>query len=126
MDRIKSSASDDVKDIRYSGGKGQSLLMRIAIALGKLLDQKMTEMADLTEQIGSQGTQNANQLRTYGKITEKNTARFEADKTEGQSKLGELTGRLQGLGQEVSMLSNALANTIKSIGEANTTLARKG
>lgn len=86
-----------------SGGKGQSLLMKIAVAMGKLLDKKMTEMGNLTDQIGKLGSGSSN-----------------------QSKLGELTGKLQGLGQEVSMLSNALTNTIKSIGEANSTLARKG
>jgi hypothetical protein len=94
--------SEETKEA-ISGGKGQSLLMKIAIALGKLLDKKMTEMAGLTDQIGKLGSG--------------------SDK---QSKLGELTGKLQGLGQEVSMLSNALTNTIKSIGEANTTIARKG
>jgi hypothetical protein len=33
---------------------------------------------------------------------------------------------MQALSQEMSMISNALNNTIKSIGESNTTLARKG
>ena len=100
-DRIREAG--DENSGASATGKG-SLLMKIAVALGKLLDQKMTDMANKTDEIGSLGT-----------IDEGN-----------QSKLGQLTGELQGLGQEVSMLSNALSNTIKSIGEANTTLARKG
>ena len=43
-----------------------------------------------------------------------------------QSKMGQLTGELQGLSQETNMLSTALSNTIKAIGEAGSTLARKG
>jgi hypothetical protein len=37
-----------------------------------------------------------------------------------------LSAEMQALSQEMSMISNALNNTIKSIGESNTTLARKG
>ncbi|WP_334183072.1 hypothetical protein [Novosphingobium sp.] len=109
IDNLISSMNDRVREESdeigggSTSGKG-SLLMKIAVALGKLLDQKMTDMADRTDEIGQLGT-----------IDEGN-----------QSKLGQLTGELQGLGQEVNMLSNALSNTIKSIGEANTTLARKG
>lgn len=86
------------------GAKGGSLLMKIAVALGQLLDQKMTDMADKTDEIGSLGT-----------IDNSNS-----------SKMGQLTGELQGLSQESNMLSNALSNTIKAIGEAGSTLARKG
>jgi hypothetical protein len=104
MDRLKGGGSDEDSQSFKAGGKaGGSLLMKIAIALGKLLDKKMTEMANLTDQIGKLGS---------GK--------------DNQSKLGELTGKLQGLSQEVSMLSNALTNTIKTIGESNSTIARKG
>ncbi|MEJ2408376.1 MAG: hypothetical protein P8Y48_03310 [Novosphingobium sp.] len=87
-----------------SAGTGEgSLLMKIAKALGELLDGKMTQMANVSDKIGSLGSSSSN-----------------------QSKLGSLTGELQGLSQETNMLSNALSTTIKSIGEANTTLARKG
>lgn len=104
VDRLRGGGNDEDSQAFRAGGKtGGTLLMKIAIALGKLLDQKMTEMANLTDQIGSLGSGSDN-----------------------QSKLGELTGKLQGLSQEVSMLSNALTNTIKTIGEANSTIARKG
>lgn len=102
LDGIRQAAndSDDGNGVRGSSGQGGSLLMKIAIALGRLMDQKMTDMANLTDQIGALGSGN-------------------------QSKLGELTGKLQGLSQETSLLSNALTNTIKTIGESNSTLARK-
>jgi hypothetical protein len=84
-------------------GKG-SLLMKLATALGMLADQKMNEMADKTKELGK-----------FGEVTGKN-----------QGKYGELTGQIQGLGQEMSMLSNAMSNVIKTIGEAASTIARKG
>lgn len=104
IDRLRGGGDDEDSKAFAAGGKsGGSLLMKIAVALGKLLDKKMTEMANLTDQIGKLGSGSSN-----------------------QSKLGELTGKLQGLSQEVSMLSNALTNTIKTIGESNSTVARKG
>ena len=45
--------------------------------------------------------------------------------TEGDQ-FGQLSAETQALGQEVSMISQSLANSIKSIGEAATALARKG
>jgi hypothetical protein len=103
LGQIREGNTEESQSASQGGSGSQSLLMKIAVALGKLLDKKMTEMAKLSDQIGKVGS---------GK--------------DSQSKLGELTGKLQGLSQEVSMLSNALTNTIKTIGEANTTLARKG
>lgn len=103
MDGVKAAREKDGQ-AAVSGAKGGSLLMRIAIALGSQMDKKMEAMDLKTTQIGGLGT-----------IDSKN-----------QSKMGQLTGELQGLGQELGMLSNALANTIKSLGEAGTTLARKG
>jgi hypothetical protein len=104
LDGIRQAAndSDDGNGVKGSAGQGGSLLMKIAIALGQLMDKKMTDMANLTDQIGALGSGSGN-----------------------QSKLGELTGKLQGLSQETSLLSNALTNTIKTIGESNSTLARK-
>ena len=97
------SASDQANGADSSKAKG-SIFMKIAIALGKLLDQKMTDMANTTDQIGQLGT-----------VSNSN-----------QSHLSELTGKLQGLTQEIGLLSNALTNTLKSLGDASATLARKG
>lgn len=73
----------------------QSRLMKLAMVMGKLLDQKMDKMIDVGE------------------------------KMDKASKQGALSAQIQALGQELSMISNALNSTIKSIGESNTTLARK-
>lgn len=77
------------------GGPGESRLMKLARAMGKLLDSKMDKMIEVGAKM---------------------------DKAQKQ---GELSAQMQALGQELSMISNALNNTIKSIGESNTTLARK-
>jgi hypothetical protein len=84
-------------------GKG-SLLMKIAILLGMIADQKMSDMADKAEQIGK-----------MGEIKGKNQAKFT-----------QMNSELQALGQELGTISQATANVIKSIGEAGSTLARKG
>lgn len=87
---------------KVMSGKG-SLLMKLATALGMLADKKMNDMADKTKELGK-----------FGEITGKN-----------QGKYGELTGQIQALGQEMSMISNAMSNVIKTVGEAATTIARK-
>lgn len=92
--------SDEFKSVK-SGGSGRGFLERIAVALGRALDEKMNKAASLADQIGQQGSSD-------------------------QSKLGELNGKLAATSQEISILSNALNNTIKSIGEAQATIARKG
>ena len=84
-----------------SGGKG-SIFMQIAVALGKLADKKMGEMAGLANDIGGiKDGKNANM------VTQK-------------------TGEMQAKGQEFGLLSNAMSNAVKSIGEGMTQLARKG
>ncbi|WP_144033557.1 hypothetical protein [Sphingomonas guangdongensis] len=92
--------SDEFKAAK-TGGSGKGFLERIAVALGKMLDEKMNKVASLADQIGQQGSAN-------------------------QSKLGELNGKMAAASQEVSILSQALNTTIKTIGEAQSTIARKG
>lgn len=91
--------SDEFKSAKSGGGKG--FLEKIAVALGQALDRKMNKAASLADQIGRQGDSS-------------------------QSKLGELNGKMAATSQEISILSNALNNTIKTIGEAEATIARKG
>lgn len=96
-----------------SKGKGKgSILMQIAVALGKSMDDKMTQMAEKTDQIGNLGSTDG--LTKDGNFNAK-----------GQSQYGELTGEVQALGQELKLLSDALSNTLKSIGEASSKLASK-
>jgi hypothetical protein len=84
-------------------GKG-SLLMKLAILLGTIADQKMQDMATKADQIGK-----------FGEVKGKN-----------QGQYTKLTSEMQALGQEMNIVSQAASNVIKSIGEAASTLARKG
>lgn len=85
-----------------SGGKGaDSFLMRLALAMGKAIDKKMDEMLETAENI---------------------------DKAKGagdESQITQMSAKMQALSQEVSILTNALNTSLKSIGEASSTLARK-
>jgi hypothetical protein len=102
MERVRNSGPEEARN--GAGGKNGSVLMKIAIALGELMDKKMNEMAGLADKIGDMGT-----------IDSKN-----------QSQLMELNARLQGLSQETNILGQAMTNSIKTIGEAASTIARKG
>lgn len=95
-----------------TGGKGGSVLMRIAQALGKLMDDKMNAMAAKGDQLG--------RLGNNGALTK--DGNFNAA---GQSQYGKLSAEMGALGQELSLLSNALNNSLKSIGEAAAKLASK-
>ena len=80
--------------------KGDSFLVALAKALGKVMDGKMGQMKAKTDELGGLDSKD--------------------------SKYGQLTAEIQALGQEMNMVSQALNNSIKSIGEAGSTLARKG
>lgn len=102
VDQLMESEESKSAKAGAKGGKaGESILMRIAKALGSLADQKMGEMDKLATQIGA---------TKDGK---------------NQNKITEQGAQLQALGQEMSILSNAMTNVLKSIGEANSTVARK-
>lgn len=86
-----------------TGGKGGSVLMRIALALGSAMDKKVDQMAA-----------NADKLESMGEIDGKNTSQYQA-----------LSAEMNALGQELKIVGEALNNTLKSIGEASSSLARK-
>ena len=86
-----------------SGGKG-SIFMQIAVALGKIADKKMKEMASLATEIGN----------------------IDAEDKSKANETTQKTGEMQAKGQEFGLLSNAMSNAIKSLGEGMTQLARKG
>jgi hypothetical protein len=99
-DVVKQLVDSVLKQARDGGGEdgpstGESRLVKLAKAMGKLLDKKMDKIIEVGE------------------------------KMDGAKKQGSLSAEMQALSQEMSMISNALNNMIKSIGEANTTLARK-
>lgn len=111
--QFQREVSDIVRDLVQQGtnsaehqkgttsSKGDSFLVALAKALGSVLDEKMTKMKDLADDMNQ--TDNSD-----------------------QSRLGSLGGELSAVGQEVKSLSEALNNSIKSLGEAQATLARKG
>lgn len=105
----KNGESEEAEGSESGGG---SVLMRIARALGKAMDEKMDSMAKKGDQIGNLGSN--------GSLTK--DGNFNA---KGQSQYGKLTGEMSALGQELGMLSQALSSTLKSIGEAGSTVARK-
>ncbi len=82
------------------GGGGESFLVALAKALGKVLDEKMTKMKNLAEEMNQVGNSD-------------------------QAQLGSLSGELNAVGQEVNILSNALKSTIETLGRAQGELARK-
>lgn len=76
-------------------GGAESRLVALAKALGKVMDGKMDEMIQIGKKI---------------------------DKTDDT---GQLSAQMQALSQELALVASALNNSIKSIGEANTNMARK-
>lgn len=97
--------------------EGGSILMKIARVLGQLMDQKMDSLAAKADALGRVGSQSGNTF-TSGS----NKGGFTA---QGQSQFGKLSAEVQALGQEIGYLSQAISQTIKSIGEAASTVARK-
>jgi uncharacterized protein YceH (UPF0502 family) len=106
-----------MRGLREEGGEGAegggSVLMRIARAMGKLMDQKMDQLASKADQLGRVGGESGMRNRD---------GNFSA---QGQSRFGQLSAEVQALSQEIGYLSQAIASTIKSIGEASSTIARK-
>ncbi len=82
------------------GSDGDSFLLKLAEALGKVIDDKMDDMVNVANQIDQQ-------------------------KSSGSSQTATLSAQETALGQEVSLISNALNTAIKSLGDAASTLARK-
>lgn len=80
-----------------------SVLMKIALALGKAMDNKVDQMAA-----------KATELESMGEITGKNTSKYNAASAE-----------MSALGQELKIVGEALNNTLKAIGDASSALARR-
>jgi hypothetical protein len=96
-----------LKKVRQSGkeeagsSEGESRLVALAKALGNLIDKKMDDIIAKSKSL-------------------------DADKANGGKQQATISAEIQALSQEISFISNALNNSIKSIGEALTTMARKG
>lgn len=82
---------------------GGSVLMRIALAIGQALDAKTDRMADIADELGN-----------MGKVDGDNMSQYQ-----------ELSAEMSALSQEIKIVSEALNNSLKSIGDASSALARK-
>lgn len=83
------------------GASGESFLMKLALAMGKTIDKKMDEMLKTAKEIDG------------------------AKSAGDDSQITQLSAKMTALGQEVSIMTNALNTSLKSLGEASSTLARK-
>lgn len=104
-DAFNQSSADDSKANGKGKGGGDSFLVAFAKALAKTMDSKMQRMMDLSKQVDQQ-TQSAN---SSGKAPV----------------ISQMTAEISALGQEVGFISQALNNSVKSLGDAASTLARK-
>lgn len=107
-DIVKTLTDAALKKARESGGEedgassaegGKSFLVKLALAMGKVIDAKMDRLVELGEKID----------------------KAQADK----ASTGSISAEMQAVGQEISMITQALNTVIKSVGESGSTLARK-
>lgn len=118
FDNINRIIENNLRKTAEGGDEeGGSILMRIARLLGQLMDDKMTKLGEKAEALGAVGSQAGN---TYTSGT--NKGGFTA---QGQGQFGKLSAEVQALSQELNYLSQAVSSTIKGIGEAASTVARK-
>lgn len=113
---LHEEGAEDAEGNLTAQGKG-SILMRIAVALGQNMDKKMEDMAIKAEELGNLGA-NSDLVNT----DDDGNTTFAA---EGQSRYGQMSAELQALGQELKILQESLNNTLKSIGESSSAMARK-
>lgn len=96
-------------DTSTTEGK-ESFLVAFAKAMGKAMDAKMDKMMEISKKIDTE-TKNANASDPENKQ---------------QAVIGQLSAEMQGLSQELNLLSQALSTSVKAAGEAMSTVARKG
>jgi hypothetical protein len=112
MDRMVENVNKQMVngDMQEGGGvsgargrrPGESFLMALARVMGQVIDDKMDQQMEAAIDLD------------------------QANQSGDKSHISEMSAKIQALGQEINMLSNALNNSIKSVGEASSTLARKG
>lgn len=119
----KKFAGKGEKEAAAEGGKG-GFLRAIAMALGQAADAKMNEMSELAGKISAQASANNNLVNGLnGKDPNGNQS---AQLQNNSTQLGSLNSMFQAVSQELSILQNVISNSLKTIGEAQSTVARKG
>jgi hypothetical protein len=107
---------DDGTSVGSGRGKGKksggSWLVAFAEAMGRALDAKAKQIQDKSDSISSMAGSDVDRSSNAGK--------------KHQEKLSSETQLLQAFTQEMSMMANAATNALKTVGEAQSTIARKG
>lgn len=112
------------KDAQASGSKNTSYLQAMAEALGGVMDKKMDELSSLSDQIAAQSTNTSNFNAGIG--SKDTSIKTGAMVQENGAKMGTLNAKLSAASQELSIMQNAVSTALKTIGEAQAGLARKG
>jgi hypothetical protein len=94
---------------------GGSWLVAMARAMGKVMDAKAAQIQEKSNSIAT----------LAGQDVKKEDGGLTAESQKNQNKLSSETTLLQAYTQEMSMISNAATNAIKTVGEAQSTIARK-
>jgi hypothetical protein len=98
--KVRQGGKEEASEAEGGSRGGESRLVALAKALGALIDNKMGDIIDKSKAL-------------------------DADKANGGKQQATISAEIQALSQEISFISNALNNSIKSIGEALSTLSRK-
>lgn len=100
LEKARTGGRDEDGNTVGGGANGKSFMLRLALALGSVLDAKMERMAEIGEKI-------------------------DAESQKKKPKMGSLSAEMTAVGKELDFVSQALNNALKSIGESASTLARK-
>jgi len=100
LEKARTGGRDEEGNAIPGGLNGKSFMLRLALALGSVLDAKMERMAEIGEKI-------------------------DAESQKKKPKMGSLSAEMTAVGKELDFVSQALNNALKSIGESASTLARK-
>ena len=109
LEAVTEEGREGADDAERRGGRAgaESFFVAFAKALGRTMDTKMEDMMKIAKDIDKE-TQKAN-------------------KSDGeyQAVVGELSAELQGLSQELKLVSDALSTSVKSMGDAVTKTASR-
>lgn len=92
-----------------------SWLVAFAKAMGKVMDRKAAQLQEKAQSVSD----------LAGLEVKKDKTGLTGESQQNQNKLSSESTLLQAYAQELSMISNAATNVIKTVGEAQTAIARK-
>lgn len=127
IEGMKDRAKKDEKgiedaDLATIAGKG-GFLTKLALILGAAADEKMQQMSTLGDKIAAQGKTNQSFVDGLGEKPDQSKVLKANDNSQ---KMGTLNSLLQATSQELGIIQNVIASVLKSVGEAQSTVARKG